>query len=106
MTGTPLFHETARQLWVNGKLSRETVNRLMVPIPPKSWVLIDEYMVYRREVGCDYLIPNNPANLERNREILRQASDRLAQAAEALALVGKAGSTTFEGLNARLDRLG
>lgn len=37
MTTTPLFHETARQLWVDGVLSRETVNRLMVPLPPSSW---------------------------------------------------------------------
>jgi hypothetical protein len=29
MTATPLFHETARQLWVDGKLSRETRDRLM-----------------------------------------------------------------------------
>jgi len=103
MTSTPLFHETARQLWVNGQISRPALDRLVNHVPAE-WPQLLKF-------GCDCLIPNNPANLERNREIIRKvyADGRIVAVASDLS------DTVYPtdpfaadraGLNARLDRLG
>jgi len=79
MTATPLFHETARQLWVNGQLSRESINRLLGS-PPRQPVWTQAQI---------------------QRMIRTQARMRKIECAQCATAYVES-----QGLNARLDRLG
>lgn len=79
MTSTPLFHETARQLWVNGLLSRQAVNRLYSAAQPDT-------------CGC------------RSCRTRRAMAD--ATMSDAFHRTNMALDAAHAGLNARLDRLG